>query len=90
MMGSGMPNSHSKIPLPMLIHSCCYSDNTGAQRFGCGDGSAIHVDERPDRTVWSDGLRLSSQRRPKYALGLQRTRFRQGVEGLIAIVRRTR
>jgi len=90
MMGSGMPNSHSKIPLPMLIHSCCCSDNTGAQRFGGGGGSAIHVGECSDRTVWNVGLRLSSQWRPKYAVGLQRKRFRQGVEELIAIVRRTR
>lgn len=39
MMGRGMPNSHNKIPLPMLIHSCCHGDNTDAQRFDVGSGS---------------------------------------------------
>jgi hypothetical protein len=41
MMGSGMPNSHNKIPLPMLIHSRPYRDSTDAQRFDGGGGSGI-------------------------------------------------
>ncbi len=39
MMGRGMPNSHNKIPLPMLIHSRYHGDNTDAQRFSVGSGS---------------------------------------------------
>jgi hypothetical protein len=41
MMGSGMPNSHNRIPLPMLIHSRPYRDSTDAQRFDGGGGSGI-------------------------------------------------
>jgi hypothetical protein len=44
MMGSGMPNSHSRIPLPMLIHSRTYRDSTEAQRFDWGGGSGISVE----------------------------------------------
>ena len=60
MMGSGMPNSHSNIPLPMLILSHNHHDNTDAQRFDAGDGSAIRVDEGLDRVIRGDWLSLSS------------------------------
>ena len=62
MMGNGMPNSHSKIPLPMLIHSRYYDDNTDAQRFDGDGGSAIHVDECLDRAALSYWLGSSSNR----------------------------
>jgi hypothetical protein len=44
MMGNGMPNSHSKIPLPMLIRSHCYGDNREKKRFGGRSGSGISAD----------------------------------------------
>ena len=59
-MGNGMPNSHSKIPLPMLIHSRYYDDNTDAQRFDGDRGSDIHVREWPDRATPGDRLESSS------------------------------
>jgi hypothetical protein len=46
MMGSGMPSSHSRIPLPMLILSIPYSCNTRAQRFARCAGSSILLDGR--------------------------------------------
>ena len=87
MMGNGMPNSHSKIPLPMLIHSRYYDDNTDAQRFDRDGGSAIHVDDCLDRAALSYWVGSSSnrERRMRNALssGLRR------LTRLSAIVRRT-